>query len=65
METYTFTMKGKTFELMVINRTILIDAELHIQGRQIPLAINSFPTDTDIRDIIHWAEHLMKSHVQS
>lgn len=62
METYTFTMKGKTFELMVINRTILIDAELHIQGKQIPLGINSFPPSTDIREIIHWAEHLMKSH---
>lgn len=62
METYTLKINGKTYELMVTDRTILIDAELHIQGKQTPLSINSFPADTDIKIIFDWALHQIKSH---
>jgi len=62
METYSLIICGKTYELMVTDRTILIDAELHIEGKQIPISINTFPPDTDIRIIIDWALHNIKSY---
>jgi uncharacterized protein YpmS len=62
METYNLNINHKDYILMVADRKILVDAELHINGREIPLAINSFPPNTEIMDILRWANHVIKSH---
>ena len=61
METYTLTMHNRVFKLVVTDRKILIDVELTEDGKEIPIGINSFFSDTDIHFIITWAEHTIKS----
>lgn len=61
METYTLTMHNRVFKLIVTDRKILIDVELTEDGKDIPIGINCFPSQSDIHTIILWAEHIIKS----